>query len=118
MKKKIIALTLMMVTLFSTAIAAAENENVGSVDSNGNIVLEPSEDAIIKDETSDISEIQYYMIVYTERKDQAHNMAEAARALGYENSHPLIALEMAEWGLANDEYNYYKNLYDTKYGVK
>lgn len=118
MKKKIVALTLMMVTLFSTAVAAAENENVGSVDTNGNIVLEPSEDAIIKDETNDISEIQYYMIVYTERKDQAHNMAEAARALGYENSHPVIALAQAEWGLANDAYNYYKNLYDTKYGVK
>lgn len=117
MKKKIIALVLAVMTMCTTA-AYAVSENVGTVTEDGNIQLNPNDDEIVYEETTDAGRIQYYLIVYTDRKEQAHAMAEAARGLGYAENHPVIQLAQAEWGLANDAFNYYQNLWNTTYENK
>ena len=89
MKKKIIALVLAVMTMCTTA-AYAVSENVGTITEDGNIQLNPNDDEIVYEETTDAGRIQYYLIVYTDRKEQAHAMAEAARGLGYAENHPVI----------------------------
>lgn len=44
--------------------------------------------------------------------EAAHTMADAARALGYEESHAVIELATEEYERATAEYEYYKQLYD------
>lgn len=45
--------------------------------------------------------------------DSAHNMAEGARALGYEEEHPVILLAKDEWQLAHADYLFYTEKYNT-----
>lgn len=118
MKKKIIAIVLAVMTLCTTAAYAVANENVATVTEDGTVQLNPNNDSIIYENTTDAGRIQYYLIVYTDRKEQAHAMAEAARGLGYAEDHPVIQLAQAEWGLANDAFNYYQNLWNTTYENK
>lgn len=44
--------------------------------------------------------------------DAAHQMAEAARALGYEESHGVIKLAQQEWAQANELRKQYQAIYD------
>lgn len=106
MRQKIIIATLCLLTIFSTGACASENT----------ATLEPEE--IVYEETTDPGRIQYYLIIYTDRKEHAHNMAEAARGLGYENDHPVIQLAQKEWGAADEAFKHYQELWNTLYGTK
>lgn len=46
-----------------------------------------------------------------ERMDHAHTMAESARALGYDEEHPVIQLAKTEWENANTDYLIYLEKY-------
>ena len=47
----------------------------------------------------------------------AHNMAEAARALGYEENHDVIELATEEWERAEELYTRYKEVYDEENAI-
>lgn len=63
-------------------------------------------------QSTNLTELQEAIDVYASKKDNAHNMAEAARDLGYEEDHYVIELAKEEWSDANDQYIYYNSLYE------
>lgn len=63
-------------------------------------------------QSTNLTELQEAIDVYASKKNNAHNMAEAARDLGYEEDHYVIELAKEEWSDANDQYIYYNSLYE------
>ena len=63
--------------------------------------------------TDDKIEIENLIEECQQRKTDASEMAAAARALGYEESHPVIELAKDEWENAND----YLTVYEEKYNA-
>ena len=59
-------------------------------------------------ETDDRAELRELMAECEQRKADAHDMAEAARACGYAEDHPVILLAQDEWESANELYKIYK----------
>ena len=53
-------------------------------------------------ETNDFTELQNLLKECETRKENASQMANAARDCGYEEDHPVIKLAQAEWTAAND----------------
>lgn len=62
-------------------------------------------------ETTDMELLFDLMAKCEERKEQAHQMASAARALGHPEESPVILLAQLEWKNANEDYNYYYEIY-------
>ena len=70
-------------------------------------------------ETYDIEELTTLMANCEGRMGSANTMAEAARALGYEESHPVIILAQEEYDNAELDYQYYVGLMETaKWNVR
>lgn len=57
--------------------------------------------------TTNLDVLYEYIMEYQNRKDTAHQMAEMARTLGYDDSHIIIQLAKMEWEEANNLYNKY-----------
>jgi hypothetical protein len=76
---------------------------------NETIVLESSSIEYV--DTNDKEQLSNLIAEMEQRKTEAHNLAEAARALGYEEEHPIIVLAQKEWQIA---YTYKKD-YVNKY---
>ena len=64
------------------------------------------------EDTNDKTRLEELIFKCQERKKEAHNMAEAARALGYEETHPVIVAAGKEWNLAHNYYNQYTAIYE------
>ena len=60
----------------------------------------------------DLTIIQNYITHYENRKEAAHDMAEAARSLGYLDEHPIIQIAKSKWYEADALLNLYKRDYD------
>lgn len=58
--------------------------------------------------TTDYQELEQLIQECQERKDKAHEMAEATRALGYENEHPIILFAKQEYANAEIQLQYYQ----------
>ena len=63
-------------------------------------------------ETDDINEITNLMNECLAEMDNAHIMAEAARALGYDENHPIIKLAQQEYEDAKIHYDLYRIKYN------
>lgn len=59
-------------------------------------------------ETENRAELKELMAECEQRKNDAHDMAEAARACGYAEDHPVILLAKDEWKNADELYKIYK----------
>lgn len=68
-------------------------------------------------DTRDLKELRELMEECEANMTAAHNMAEAARALGYEESHDVIELASEEWERANELYVRYKEIYDEENAI-
>ena len=68
-------------------------------------------------DTRDLKELRTLMKGCKANMTAAHDMAEAARALGYEESHDVIELASEEWERANGLYMRYKEIYDEENAI-
>lgn len=68
-------------------------------------------------DTRDLKELRTLMKECEANMTAAHDMAEAARALGYEESHDVIELASEEWKRANELYMRYKEIYDEENAI-
>lgn len=68
-------------------------------------------------DTKDLKELRALMKECEEIMTAAHNMAEAARALGYEENHDVIELATEEWERAEELYTRYKEVYDEENAI-
>ena len=68
-------------------------------------------------DTRDLKELRTLMEGCKANMTAAHDMAEAARALGYEESHDVIELASEEWERANKLYMRYKEIYDEENAI-
>ena len=68
-------------------------------------------------DTRDLKELRTLMKGCEANMTAAHDMAEAARALGYEESHDVIELASEEWERANELYARYKEIYDEENAI-
>lgn len=68
-------------------------------------------------DTRDLKELRTLMEKCEANMTAAHDMAEAARALGYEESHDVIELASEEWERANELYARYKEIYDEENAI-
>lgn len=63
-------------------------------------------------ETEDLDEIQDLIDTYSERMSSAHQMAESARSLSYDEGHDVIQLAKEEYSLSANAKKYYQELYN------
>ena len=63
-------------------------------------------------ETDDLEILTTKISYYQNKKEIAHQMAEMARALGYEDNHLIIQLAKREWEEAHELYTKYTNDYN------
>jgi len=99
MKKLIIAILLILILLFSTENIFAE-PTVIVFDGEINHVLVDS---------NDIDTLRIFQKQAKDMMAAAHEMAQAARKLGYKESHPVIVLAGKEWNAWHNDYVYYTN---------
>ena len=78
-------------------------------DKTEDIILEPS--VVERVETTDLEILSQKMGECATRKDNAHQMAEAARGLGYAENNPIIVVAQIEWKNADADYKYYLETY-------
>lgn len=102
----------------STAVIAADSNTTTSEDyipSEPTIIVEvPMEledNLLTYVETDDFSELQVLIQECKERMENADAMAEAARACGYEETHPIIELALKEYEQAEKCLNKYEEKY-------
>lgn len=67
---------------------------------------------LVYQEADNIKELNQLMEQCIERKEAASDMADAARACGYPEDHPIILLAKEEWQAAHVAYEQYKIQYD------
>ena len=110
MKNIIISILLSaMLIIMSFQPCYSHAAEVGS-DVTQQVVLEPKEVEIV--DTTDIQELDGLISSCKDRKASAHDLAEAARSLSYEEDHPVIQLARDEWTEASAHETHYKRLYD------
>lgn len=118
--KRIIALV-MAVTMFATTTAIAltttsEDYIPSETTIEAKVVVENEPELVAYDldyvNTNNKSELEQLIKDCQERKDNAVNMAAAARELGYAEDHPVILLAKDEWKNANDYLTLYQNKYN------
>lgn len=86
-----------------------ESKEEAVIEESMNILLEPM--VVERVRTTDLDILLQEMEKCKSRKEQAHKMAEAARALGYAEDHTVIVLAGNEWKNADENYNFYYNIY-------
>lgn len=122
MKKKlgIIGIFIVIMLLISATVP------IPSVAGTTSEAYIPSETPIVKDSSSELEgnyleyietdsavELKQLIDECVNRQNSAHDMAEAARALGYEEDHPIIVLAIEEWNNAKELYEIYKDKYES-----
>ena len=81
-----------------------------------NYIMVPAElegNLLVYQEATTIKDLQALIETCTARKKAASDMANAARACGYPEDHPIIMLAKEEWSAAHEAYEQYKAKYDT-----
>lgn len=63
-------------------------------------------------ETNDKNELLSLISSCEVRKNHAHEMAASGRALGYDETHPVVQLAQEEWSSANTDQQYYQQKYN------
>lgn len=110
----IIILTVCVVLLTSAFTLTSANTTTSEADIPSEnteiIVLESS--VVERVETTDPETLKQLIDDSYTRREEAHEMAESARALGYEETHPVIVLAQTEWSNANEDYDYYSAAYE------
>ena len=115
--KRIMALTVTVIMFITTTAIALTTTSEDYIPSETTIEAKIIEEPVLVSynldyvNTNDKNELKQLVTNCQKRKDDAVNMAAAARALGYEETHPVIILAKDEWKNAND----YLTLYQTKY---
>lgn len=89
---------------------------------NTEVVTLRAQEEVVEDsdgfvDTRDLKELRTLMKECEANMTAAHDMAEAARALGYKESHDVIELASEEWERANELYMRYKEIYDEENAI-
>lgn len=79
------------------------------------VVNSENEDGFV--DTRDLKELRALMAECEANMTAAHDMAEAARALGYEENHDVIELASEEWERANELYVRYEEIYNEENAI-
>ena len=98
-----------------------ESETVTFEEHDAPLVSSPALSAEVHEriETYDIEQLNTLLAECEGRMGSANTMAEAARALGYEESNPVIILAQEEYSNAQADYQYYAGLMKTaKWSVR
>lgn len=98
-----------------------ESETVTFEEHDAPLVSSPALSAEVHEriETYDIEQLNTLLAECEGRMGSANAMAEAARALGYEESNPVIVLAQEEYSNAEADYQYYAGLMETaKWSVR
>ena len=127
MIKRVLSLALVCVIILSRTIIAFASE-VNTTNSEDyipsetieTVSLEPQIEVpielmgnpLIYIETNNRAELKELMAECEQKKIDAHSMAEAARACGYAEDHPVIILAKDEWKNADELYKIYKEEYN------
>ena len=113
MIRKVLAIAVVCMTLLSCSAMATTSDTTTSE------VYIPSENLEIEGNflnyvhTNDKKQLKELITECENRKEHAHQMAEAARACNYSESHIIIQLAKEEWSNADRLYNIYKTKYDS-----
>lgn len=83
-----------------------------SLESQIEVPIELVGNPLIYIETNNRAELKELMAECEQKKIDAHSMAEAARACGYAEDHPVIILAKDEWKNADELYKIYKEEYN------
>lgn len=131
MIKKVIAVALMAMIMLSCTIMAVAGSTTNSedyipsetietvdciepmieyieVEVEVPVPVELTGNHLVYVETNDYNELKELIAECENRKIAAHDLAEAARACGYSEDHPIVLLAQDEWKTANDLYKIYK----------
>ena len=115
MKKLISILTVAVVTMTillcpfdSVALTTSEANIPSETSTTENITISPDKRVI----TSDKKELKTLMSKSKAKMKAAKRMEKAGYELDYNEGHPIIEAAQAEWRYANDDYNFYKKIYD------
>lgn len=114
--KKLI--NILIVTVVIAAIVFCPFNSVALTTSEANIPSETSttEDITISPDkrviTSDKKELKNLMSNSKAKMDAAKRMEKAGYELDYNEGHPIIEAAQAEWRYANDDYEFYKKIYN------
>ena len=116
MIRKVIVILLICLIVFSSAISVLADNATNSEDyiPSENVKTSPIEltgNLLVHIETDNYFQLKELINECEQRKNDAHNMAEAARACGYAENHPVIILAKNEWEIANSLYIKYKEKY-------
>ena len=106
MKKRIIAMFLVMITVLVSLAATFSEAYIPSETTTSKIRLTP---LIMYSK----EQLNVMMVDALADRGYADDMANAARKLGYKEDHDVILLAKKEWGQADRKYNLYKGQYET-----
>lgn len=127
MIKRVLSLALVCVIILSRTIVAFASEvnttnsedyipsetiETVSLESQIEVPIELVGNPLIYIETNNRAELKELMTECEQKKIDAHSMAEAARACGYAEDHPVIILAKDEWKNADELYKIYKEEYN------
>ena len=86
--------------LLATAIVCTATSNGNTTTSEANIPSETKVKGLTLEETNDINQMKNYLIICEAYMNDAHEMAERARELGYGDDHTIIQIAKAEYNSA------------------
>lgn len=99
MKRFIIAILLILILIF----------NAGSSFAEPTVIVFDGEINHILVDSNDVDTLRIFQKQAKEMMANAHEMAQAARRLGYKEDHPVIKLAGKEWNAWHNDYVYYTN---------
>lgn len=106
----VLALLLILTSSLAPTTVNATTTSEADIPSEQNFVfldLTPQKWVLVN--SNDINVLNVFLKEAEDTKVEAHNMAEAARGLGYPGDHPIIKLAQQEYLAANEVTKYYKH---------
>lgn len=110
LQTSVLALNYSEITTFSEAYIPSESSTVYNFLPEETIDMEPMDREI--NDTVNRKELKSLIQEYQEIVNSAHDLAEATRALGYDENHPIIEFAKKEYETANRYLEIYQNRLD------
>ena len=110
LQTSVLALNYSEITTFSEAYIPSESSTVYNFLPEETIDMEPMDREI--NDTVNRKELKSLIQEYQEIVNSAHDLAEATRALGYDENHPIIEFAKKEYETANGYLEIYQNRLD------
>ena len=112
MIRKVLAMIMSIITIMNIIIIStnASEDYIPSETFNSQVLVLGNFKYYTK--TYNLNKLNTLMTECQIQMENAHLMAEAARALGYDENHPIITLAQTEWNIANSSYTMYQKEYN------